>query len=44
MAPQRLWCFNKIFFPQLDPLTGTFAAFVTYAVGFVGRPMGGFIF
>ena len=36
--------FNKIFFPQLDPLTGTLAAFATYAVGFVGRPMGGFIF
>ncbi len=36
--------FNKIFFPQLDPLTGTLAAFATYAVGFVGRPLGGLIF
>jgi MHS family shikimate/dehydroshikimate transporter-like MFS transporter len=36
--------FNKIFFPQLDPLTGTLAAFATYTVGFVGRPVGGLIF
>jgi metabolite-proton symporter len=36
--------FNKIFFPKLDPLTGTLAAFATYAVGFAGRPLGGLIF
>jgi metabolite-proton symporter len=36
--------FNKIFFPKLDPVTGTLAAFATYAVGFVGRPLGGIIF
>jgi MHS family shikimate/dehydroshikimate transporter-like MFS transporter len=33
--------FNKIFFPTLDPILGTLAAFGTYGVGFIGRPMGG---
>lgn len=36
--------FNKLFFPDLDPLTGVLAAFATYAVGFIGRPLGGVIF
>ncbi|WP_186208804.1 MFS transporter [Burkholderia gladioli] len=36
--------FNKIFFPTLDPLLGTMAAFATYGVGFIGRPMGGIVF
>ena len=36
--------FNKIFFPEIDPLTGTLAAFGTYAVGFFARPLGGAIF
>lgn len=36
--------FNQLFFPALDPLTGLLAAFGTYAVGFVGRPLGGLIF
>lgn len=36
--------FNKIFFPDIDPLTGTLAAFGTYAVGFFARPLGGIIF
>lgn len=36
--------FNKLFFPNLDPLTGVLAAFATYAVGFIGRPLGGIIF
>ena len=37
--------FNKIFFPQTgDPLDGVIAAFVTYAVGFVARPLGGVVF
>ncbi|EPF69970.1 MFS transporter [Acinetobacter rudis] len=36
--------FNKLFFPQLDPLSGVFAAFATYAVGFIGRPLGGIVF
>jgi MHS family shikimate/dehydroshikimate transporter-like MFS transporter len=36
--------FNKIFFPAIDPVTGTLAAFGTYSVGFVARPLGGLIF
>ncbi|RQV69623.1 MFS transporter [Burkholderia cenocepacia] len=36
--------FNRIFFPAVDPLTGTLAAFATYAVGFFARPLGGIIF
>ena len=36
--------FNKLFFPTFDPLTGTLLAFVTFAVGFVARPIGGIIF
>jgi metabolite-proton symporter len=35
--------FNKLFFPSFDPLVGTLAAFGTYAVGFVARPIGGAI-
>ncbi|WP_035306881.1 MFS transporter [Actinokineospora inagensis] len=36
--------FNKLFFPTADPLTGTLLAFLTYAVGFVARPIGGLVF
>ena len=36
--------FNKLFFPQYDPLTGTMAAFATFAVGFLARPVGGVVF
>ncbi|GGF36336.1 MFS transporter [Aliidongia dinghuensis] len=36
--------FPKLFFPNEDPLTGTLAAFSTYFVGFVGRPIGAAIF
>jgi metabolite-proton symporter len=36
--------FNKLFFPQFDPLTGTLLAFATYALGFVARPLGGIVF
>ena len=35
--------FNKIFFPDVDPLLGTLAAFATYAVGFFARPLGGIV-
>ncbi|MGE0407131.1 MAG: MFS transporter [Candidatus Korobacteraceae bacterium] len=35
--------FNQLFFPTFDPLTGTLAAFGTYAVGFIARPIGGVI-
>ncbi|NMH77899.1 MHS family MFS transporter [Pseudonocardia xinjiangensis] len=33
--------FNTVFFPEVDPLVGTLAAFSTYAVGFFARPFGG---
>jgi MFS family permease len=36
--------FNKLFFPELDPLTGTLGAYGTFAIGFVARPLGGAIF
>jgi MHS family shikimate/dehydroshikimate transporter-like MFS transporter len=36
--------FNKLFFPTLDPTAGTMAAFGSYAVGFVARPLGGALF
>jgi MHS family shikimate/dehydroshikimate transporter-like MFS transporter len=35
--------FNKLFFPNFDPVTGTMYAFGTYAVGFFARPLGGVI-
>ncbi|CAL9579828.1 Fosfomycin resistance protein AbaF [Actinosynnema sp. ALI-1.44] len=36
--------FNKLFFPNADPLTGTLLAFTTYAIGFLARPLGGLVF
>ncbi|MFC4058376.1 MFS transporter [Planomonospora corallina] len=36
--------FNKLFFPESDPLTGTLLAFLTYAIGFVARPLGAVVF
>jgi MFS family permease len=36
--------FPKLFFPHEDPLTGTLAAFGTYFIGFIGRPIGAAIF
>ncbi|WBX87580.1 MFS transporter [Achromobacter mucicolens] len=36
--------FNKLFFPQFDPLTGTLAAFATFASGMLARPIGGILF
>jgi MHS family shikimate/dehydroshikimate transporter-like MFS transporter len=35
--------FNKLFFPTLDPLVGSMAAFVSFAAGFVLRPLGGLV-
>jgi metabolite-proton symporter len=35
--------FNRLFFPNFDPLMGTLAAYGTYAVGFVARPVGGIV-
>jgi MFS transporter, MHS family, shikimate and dehydroshikimate transport protein len=36
--------FNKLFFPSIDPAVGTIAAFGSYAVGFLARPLGGAVF
>lgn len=36
--------FNKLFFPDSDPLVGTLLAFLTYAVGFAARPIGALVF
>jgi metabolite-proton symporter len=36
--------FNKLFFPDADPLTGTLLAFATSATGFIARPIGGVVF
>ncbi|MFC5824594.1 MFS transporter [Nonomuraea insulae] len=35
--------FAKQFFPQFSPVAGTLAAFATYSVGFLARPLGGVI-
>lgn len=34
---------NELFFPTVDPVVGTMAAFASYAVGFLARPLGGLI-
>jgi metabolite-proton symporter len=36
--------FNRLFFPNVDPLVGTLSSFGTFAVGFVARPLGGLVF
>ena len=36
--------FDEIFFPEFEPLLDTLAAYATFAVGFVARPVGGVIF
>ncbi|MFG2681482.1 MFS transporter [Streptomyces sp. NPDC048392] len=36
--------FNKLFFPDSDPLVGTLLSFLTYAVGFAARPVGALVF
>jgi MFS transporter, MHS family, shikimate and dehydroshikimate transport protein len=35
--------FNRLFFPEYEPLTGTLLSFTTYAIGFVARPLGGIV-
>ncbi|MEU0508030.1 MULTISPECIES: MFS transporter [Amycolatopsis] len=35
--------FNEVFFPTFDPLTGTLLSFLTFAIGFVARPIGGIV-
>lgn len=36
--------FDRLFFPQLDAMTGMIAVFATFAVGFLARPIGGIVF
>jgi metabolite-proton symporter len=36
--------FNKLFFPQFDPLVGTLLSFATFSAAFVARPIGGVLF
>src|SRR5436190_18261874 len=36
--------FGKLFFPKSEPLIGVLEAFAIYFVGFVGRPIGAFMF
>lgn len=36
--------FGKLFFPEMTPALGTLAAFGTFWVGFLARPLGGLIF
>ena len=36
--------FPQLFFPNVDPVIGTLAAFATFGVGFVARPLGGVVF
>jgi MFS family permease len=35
--------FNKLFFPQVDPMVGTLLAFATSATGFGARPLGAIV-
>lgn len=36
--------FGQLFFPKFSPLAGTLAAFATFGVGFVARPVGAVVF
>jgi MFS family permease len=36
--------FGKLFFPKSDPVVGVLEAFSVFFIGFVGRPIGAFIF
>ncbi len=36
--------FNKLFFPDASELIGTLLAFLTFAIGFAARPLGGLVF
>ncbi len=36
--------FDKLFFPNADPLVGTIAVLGIFAIGFVARPLGGLFF
>jgi MFS family permease len=35
--------FNRVFFPDSDPLVGTLLAFAAFGTGFIARPLGGVV-
>ncbi len=43
-ASAAVLVFDRTFFPRADPLTGVLLSLMTYAVGFVTRPLGGVAF
>ena len=36
--------FNKLYFPTDDPFIGTLLAYSTFAIGYLARPFGAFVF
>ena len=36
--------FNRLFFPNYNPVVGTLLAYTTFLIGFIARPVGGVIF
>lgn len=36
--------FNRLFFPDVTPMTGILLSLSTFSVGFLGRPLGGIVF
>jgi MFS family permease len=36
--------FSKLYFPTTDPFMGTILAYSTFAIGYLARPFGGFVF
>ena len=36
--------FNELFFPTFDPAVGTIVAFLSFAIGFLARPVGSIVF
>src|ERR1044072_2368627 len=42
-GPAAALVFNKVFFPDSDPATGTLLAVATFGVGYAARPVGAFI-
>lgn len=43
-ASAAVLVFDRAFFPRADPLNGVLLSLMTYAVGFVTRPVGGIVF
>jgi len=43
-ANAAILVFNKVFFPQEDPVVGMLLALMTYAIGIIARPFGGALF